>query len=69
MWDIYRKKRLSDQEADTGITLGTYRQRLDELRKSQGGQTRDREILQALGEWADYITEGLGPVHKGEAGA
>jgi exodeoxyribonuclease-1 len=60
LWDIYRKKRLSDPKAGVGITLNTFRENIAALIRESGNQARDLEILRALEDWAKHIGEGLG---------
>lgn len=54
-WDAYRAQRLAGSGA--GITLGTYRERLAELRQESVGDPQRLTLLEALEQWAERVTD------------
>jgi exodeoxyribonuclease-1 len=56
-WDKFRLDRLTNPQADVGITLDEYRSRLARMMVDPGLGEREREILSELADWPE---QGLG---------
>jgi len=54
-WQEFRRDRLTDAEADAGITLQSFRQTLAQLMVDPGISERDRGILSELADWPQAI--------------
>ncbi|MEN8198814.1 MAG: exodeoxyribonuclease I [Thermodesulfobacteriota bacterium] len=54
-WDKFRYNRLTNPEADCGITLDDYQKQLARLVIQPDSGTREREILSALADWPAAI--------------
>ncbi len=50
-WDQFRRNRLTNSDADCGITLDEYRKKLNAMVIQTDISDRDREILSALADW------------------
>ncbi|MCP4126971.1 MAG: exodeoxyribonuclease I, partial [Gammaproteobacteria bacterium] len=56
-WDSFRKNRLTNAQADAGISLDDYRSRLAQMMVDPGLEERDRNILSELADWPDQILD------------
>lgn len=54
-WEAFRRNRLSNPEADCGITLAQYRKQLAEKVMQPETNSRDRAILSDLADWPATI--------------
>lgn len=54
-WEEFRKNRVSNPEADCGITLGAYQKQLAEKVIHPETNSRDRAILSELADWPEII--------------
>ncbi len=56
-WDSFRKNRLTNAQADAGITLNDYRSRLAQMMVDPDLDERERNILSELADWPDQILD------------
>ncbi len=54
-WDRFRHDRLTNPEADSGLTLADYRERLAKMMVDPALGARDREILSVLADWPGVL--------------
>jgi exodeoxyribonuclease I len=54
-WDRFRRERLTNPQADAGITLDDYRSRLAQMMVDPGLGEPERGILSELADWPDRI--------------
>ncbi|MCP3671277.1 MAG: exodeoxyribonuclease I [Gammaproteobacteria bacterium] len=56
-WDSFRNNRLTNAQADAGITLDDYRSRLAQMMVDPDLDERERNILSELADWPDQILD------------
>jgi len=56
-WDSFRRNRLNNQQASTGISLDDYRTRLAQLMVNPDLGERERALLSELADWPDQILD------------
>ena len=54
-WEDFRRNRISNPEADCGITLASYQKQLAEQVTHPKTNSRDRAILLGLADWLEII--------------